>query len=270
MELLIMTINALPEDSLRIGHRGHPGFPRTGENTIESFEEAMAHDANAIEYDLRRTKDGRIVCFHDDTMERITGMPGLISDYAYEELAALDAGYGRRIPLLEDVLKQIGKRAVHNIELKETGLAEEVLKLVVKYGLCGCVFVSAFDARHDRSVANGTATWDDLGVFPPCGIPIALLAGEARIARLGEQGFVAAALVRHASAVNPPLASATRSLVELAHEADLKVYVYTVNEPDDIARMISIGVDGIFSDFVERLSPQQPFLPIVSAIPEAV
>lgn len=253
----IITPPQLPDHFLAIGHRGLPGVPRKGENTIESFKGAVKSGANAIEYDLRRTKDGKIVVFHDRTLERITGMPGALADYTYEELSALDAGYGRRIPLFEEVLRQIGARAAYNIELKETGLSEEVLGLIVKYEMQEHAFVSAFDSRDDFGKDAGTSTWDDLAIFPKNGIPVALLAGTDKIDRTGEDGFVAAAIARHASAINPPFTSVTQSLVDLAHAKGLKVYVYTVNEPADIRRMIALGVDGIFSDDVSRVLAEE-------------
>lgn len=241
---------------LVIAHRGDPGndpeFGRIGENTGFSTEIAVRKGAKMVEYDVRRCGSGELVIFHDDTLLRTTGQPGSVADYAYDELAEFDAGYREPIPLLEDVLSHFGWEIFHNIELKEAGLAEEVLVLVQEYGLEKQVIVSAFDVRDDPDGNDGTVTWDDLEIFPPAGVKIALLAGEEKIQRMRLAAFIEEGVKRGASAVNPSLAAATKSLVEAAHAASLEVYVWTVNKKEDIKRMTDIGVDGFCCDFAGR------------------
>lgn len=227
---------------LKIGHRGRPGNSRYGENTVLSFELAIRAGANAIEYDIRKTKDGKLAVTHDDAISHTTNGTGKVSDYTYEELLRFNAGYGERIPLLEDVVRQFHERVFQNIEIKETGIAGEVLKILsgVK-GIETGILVSAFD-------------WNELTVFATQEqIPTALLAEEENIEKLGEYGFILRALRHGASAINPSFTATTPSLIALAHKHDLNVYPWTVNEKSDIECMKYMGVDGIISDFVERL-----------------
>lgn len=239
-----------------IAHRGDPGndpeFGRVGENTMLSFESAIKKGAKRIEYDVRRCGNGELVVFHDDTLVRTTGQPGSVADYSYDELSEFDAGYGEPIPLLDNVLRRFGWDIIHNIELKEANLAEDVLKLVQAYDLEDQVVVSAFDVRDDPDGDDGTVTWGDLDVFPPAGVKIALLADEEKIKKMGIPTFIAEAVKRRASAINPSLAAADELLVEAAHAAGLEVYVWTVNKRADIERMVKIGVDGFFCDFAGR------------------
>lgn len=242
---------------LVIAHRGDPGNDpefggRKGENTMLSFETAIKKGAKMMEYDVRRCKSGELVIFHDDTLLRTTGQPGSIANYTYPELSEFDAGYGERIPLLEMVLSYFGRAIVHNIELKEAGIAEDVLALVERFNLQTQVIVSAFDASDDPDGSDGTVVWDDLAIFPPASIKIALLSGEEKIQRMGLEAFIAEGVKREATAVNPSLAAATKSLVDAAHNAGLEVYVWTVNKRADMKRMYEIGVDGFFCDFAGR------------------
>lgn len=225
----------------RIGHRGRPGNPRYGENTILSFDLAFRAGANGIEYDVRTTKDGQLVIMHDSTLNRTTNGTGGVSDYTYKELCDFDAGYGERIPLFEDILYRYHERGFQNIEIKDARIGKEIREVLSGIeGIERNVLVSAFE-------------WSELEIFQPTAIPTALLADKEKIDELGEYGFVAEALRRGAKAINPSFKAVTLSLVTLAHGHNLDVYVWTVNEEIDIALMKAIGVDGIISDFVERL-----------------
>jgi glycerophosphoryl diester phosphodiesterase len=221
---------------LKIGHRGHgAGY---GENTSLSIHLGLLTGADGVEYDVRITKDEQIVLMHDKEIIRTTDGTGKVSDYTYEELRQFNAGYRDCVPLLENVFRLFGY-CFHNIELKEN-VGKEVAQLVMKYGIQDRVLVSTFN-------------WDDLFPFAGTEIPTALLADADKVHELREKGFILTALTRGAKAVNPHFSTVTASLVKLAHEAGLKVYPWTVDEPDDIARMKECGVDGIISNYPERL-----------------
>src|SRR5437868_8837253 len=127
------------------GHRGAPGYPRSGENTIASFKKALQCGADGIEFDVRRCADGRIVVIHDDTIDRTTNGRGPVSAFSYEQLRTFDAGFGEPIPLLSDVLDQFGTSCVLNIELKDSGIAHDVKQLVLECRLERHVIISSFD-----------------------------------------------------------------------------------------------------------------------------
>src|SRR5688572_18739420 len=130
---------------LIFGHRGAPGFPRRGENTIKSFNKALAAGADGIEFDIRRCADGRIVIIHDDTVDRTTNGKGFVAALAYRELAQLDAGEGETIPLLSEVLDRFGQKCILNIEIKDPGLGPDVRKLILDRRVTANTIVSAFD-----------------------------------------------------------------------------------------------------------------------------
>ena len=235
---------------LRIGHRGAPGNPRHGENTICSFWQALWKGADALEFDVRRCGSGELVVIHDCDTFRTTDIHGNVNEILFSELSRLDAGFGQQIPTLQSVLEQFGNRCLLNIELKEAGIADDVLSLIRQYSLAHGVIVSAFD--HDDNDPDANSSWEDLKKFSRT-ICTAFLATKSKICRMGEMNFVNTALAQGALAVHPQDTATTPSLVSHAHKFGLLVFVWTVNDPREIARFKAMGVDGIFSDFPERL-----------------
>ena len=215
------------------GHRGAPGYPRRAENTIGSFQRALQLGATGLEFDVRRCGDGRLVVIHDETIDRTTNGRGRLADFSYEELRRFDAGGGERIPLLAEVLDQFGPKCILNIELKDLDIAADVKSLVLEKQLQRQVIVSCFD-------------WEELA---PLGreVPFALLA--SKLSKL-----IPAAKDLGAVAIHPRLDLVTAELISKAHDADLRIHVWTVNEPNDIARLRMQGADGIFTDCPDRCS----------------
>ncbi len=235
---------------MKFGHRGAPGKPRYGENTISSFSKALRTGANALEFDVRRTKDNKIVVIHDLALNRTTNGRGNVCDFNYEDLVSLDAGYGDHIPLLAEVFDLFASSCILNIELKERGLAIDVKKTILERGISESVIVSAFD--EDDNDPDSSSSWDDLAVMRE-EVPIGLLAQKTKIDRMGRAGYVETATRRGAGAIHPHYSAMTPNLVSLAHRAGLRVFVWTANNFLVIAGLKVMGVDGLFSDFPEKL-----------------
>ena len=215
------------------GHRGAPGYPRYGENTMSSFNKALRSGANGLEFDVRRCRDGRIVVIHDETIDRTTNGTGRVADLSYDELKRFDAGFGDPIPLLSDVLDEFGTQCLLNIELKEPNMAAAVKTLIL-------------ERRLERNVIVSDFQWEELTAFAP-EIPIALLSSQL-------ENLISAARRMGATAIHPRRDLVTPSLVPAAREAKLRVHVWTVNGAEEISRLRNLGVDGIFTDFPERCS----------------
>ena len=213
------------------GHRGAPGFPPQGENTLSSFRKALSCGATGLEFDVRRCGDGRMVVIHDDTIGRTTNGTGRVADLSYEDLKQFDAGFGEPIPLLSDVLDEFGTQCTLNIELKDPGLGSDLKNLLLEKRLERHVIVSAFD-------------WDELRSFPP-EVPIGLLTEKL-------ENLIVEARERCATAIHPRKDIVTRTLLEAARNAKLRVHVWTVNDVAEIAAYRTLGVDGIFTDFPDR------------------
>ena len=193
--------------------------------------------AHGIEIDVWFV-DGELIVIHDAKLDRTTNGRGYVSRKTFAQLRALDAGQGERIPTLREVFETVDRRAFIHIELKGRRTAGPVRALIAE-------FVEQRGWRFEDFVVSSFHRAELRAISDPR-IPIALL-----LARPSRLYALSARRVR-ASAVNPALPFVTRRFVEDAHRRGLKVFVYTVNSPADLARMRKLGVDGVFTDFPER------------------
>lgn len=223
-----------------IGHRGACGHEP--ENTLRSVRRALELGAHGIEVDVYFV-DGELVVFHDAKLDRTTNGKGVLRRKTFAFLRTLDAGKGERIPTLREVFEEVNRRAFINVELKGARTAKPVSALIHEYVTrhhwrYGDFMVSAFNRRELRAVTDPQ-------------IPIALL-----LTKPTRLYGLSARRVR-ASAVNPAARFVTKKFVENAHARGLRVFPYTVNTPAEIERLRQLGVDGVFTDFPERvLAPE--------------
>jgi glycerophosphoryl diester phosphodiesterase len=223
-----------------IAHRGSSG--ERPENTLSAYRLAVAQRADMIEIDLHRTRDGAIPITHDATLRHLGGR-GEIADATLAEIRALDAGAGEHVPLLQEVLDELGPQIPFNLELKVgtrgpyAGLEAASLAEVERRGLLGQTLFSSF---YDDVLAN-------LRVESTAA-RIALL-----VSRRSAAGWAARARGLRAEALNPELAQVTPELVRAAHGEGLAVYVFTVDAESDMLRMRDCGVDGLFTNHPARL-----------------
>lgn len=225
---------------LVIAHRG--ASAARPENTLAAYELAVSQRADMIEIDLHRTRDGAIVVTHDEQLAGLGGH-GEIAEATAEEVRSLDAGGGERVPLLEEVLDRFGARIPFNLELKRgtkaeyDGLERATLESVVGRRLLPNMLFSSF---YDPVLARLRA-----------------LSEEARIGLLVSRRFphraVARARALRAEALHPEDSLVTAALVDEAHDAGLAVYVYTVDDPAEMRRMLDLGVDGLFTNHPDRM-----------------
>ncbi len=223
----------------RIGHRGACGYEP--ENTIQSFNKALDLGVDMIEFDAHVCKSGEVVIIHDDTVDRTTGGHGHVADMTFEQLSRLDAGRGERIPTLEQALEAIVGRAAVNVELKGEGTAKAVADVIRRY-------VAERHWKYEQFLVSSfdhykVQEFKQLLPEVPAG---ALLAGVP----IGMAEFATKA---GAQAVCQWVEFVNEAFVDDVHQRGMKLYVWTVNDREDIGRMKSLGVDGIFSDFPDRI-----------------
>ena len=226
-------------DLLKIGHRGAKGH--LAENTLESIQKALSFGVEAIEIDVHRCKTGELVVIHDFTLDRTTNGSGEVAKKSLTEIKALKVEDEFEIPLLTEVLDFIEGKCTINIELKGLNTATATAKTIKKYiaeknWTYKDFIVSSFQKNElfqmrklDEKVA--------LGILSKASVTEAIELGK----------------LLKASAIHPSLGIITRDNVKASHKAGFNVNVWTVNEPEDIQRMREFGVDGIISDFPDRL-----------------
>jgi glycerophosphoryl diester phosphodiesterase len=225
---------------LVIAHRGASGH--RPENTLSAYALAVEQGADMIEVDLHRTRDGAVVVTHDEELAGLGGR-GEIADATLAEVRALDAGGGERVPILAELLDGYGGRIALNLELKRGTRAEypeleaETLAALESRGLLDRVLFSSF---YDPVLRR-------LRALSPAA-RIGLL-----ISRRYPQGAVDRAKSLGAEALHPEVALVTPQLVREAHAAGLAVYVYTVDRTEEMERLLGLGVDGLFTNFPDRL-----------------
>jgi glycerophosphoryl diester phosphodiesterase len=229
-----------PAKPLVIAHRGASGY--RPENTLPAYELAVEQRADMIEVDLHRTRDGAIVVTHDEALAGLGGR-GEIAEASLAEVRALDAGGGARVPILDELLDGFGGRIALNLELKRAsggdypGLEEAALAALEARGLLGgTLFSSFYDPVLRRLRALSPAA--RLGLL---------------VSRRYPQGALERARALGAEALHPERPLVTRELVAAAHAEGLAVYVFTVDDPDDMRRLLDLGADGIFTNFPDRM-----------------
>ncbi|MDI6858385.1 MAG: glycerophosphodiester phosphodiesterase family protein [Dehalococcoidia bacterium] len=212
------------------------------ENTLAGIRAALALGADAVEVDVRATADGIPVLLHDATVDRTTDGSGPLSAMTFAETRKLNAGDerfpGERVPSLEETVQAAGEMALF-LELKETGIERAVLDVIRKTDSIERCTINSFlgDAltamRHLEprlpyvlTVAGRPDDWDEL---------------LTRALSLNAQGLsVECSLVDGA-------------LIEKTLRRAMRVYSWTVNEESEMLRLIGLGVDGIISDFPDRV-----------------
>ena len=228
-----------PQKLFCFGHRGAAGHEP--ENTLRSVRKALELGADGVEVDVY-CADGQLVVIHDRTLGRTTNGCGFVSRKSFAQLRALDAGRGERIPTLAEVFEAVAHRAVINVELKGPRTAAPVVALMDDY-------VRQHGWRHEEFVVSSFdhAQLREARKLQP---EIRLGALTTKIPR----GLAAFAERLGAWSVNVGRENVTEEFVADAQRRGLQVFVFTVNEPRDLARMKAIGVDGVFSDFPERVA----------------
>ena len=230
-----------------IAHRGYSS--QAPENTMAAFQRALDAGITDLELDVQMTRDGQIVVIHDEKVDRTSDGEGLVKDFSFSELQKLDFGRwfspeyaGERIPRLEDVLKLAAAHDMWvNVELK-TGiirypkLEEKVVDLIQHFDMAHQVIISSFNHYSLKTVKD---------ICPDMPIGLLYMAG------LYEPWNYAVAM--GAQALHPLHWNIVPEVTKGSKEAGIKLHPFTVDEPDIIQRMIDANVDGIISNYPERV-----------------
>jgi len=235
-----------------IGHRGNRAF--APENTLESLLEAVALGADALEFDLRLSRDGQLVVFHDPTLERTTDGEGPVAQRTLAELKRLDAGArfsrdgGRSFPWrgrgvtvssFDEVIDALPRELPCIIELKTPLAAEPLRRAVQRHGIARRIIVAGFDPQSTRPLrgagfALGASTPDVVAL-----LPAALLHLRTR-----PRHVQALCIPQRWHGLPVPIAALAHAL----HGSGTVVHVWTVNDPEQARRLWASGVQGIISD----------------------
>ncbi|WP_075660877.1 glycerophosphodiester phosphodiesterase [Streptomyces acidiscabies] len=213
-----------------MGHRGVMGVEP--ENTLRSFVAAQEAGLDGIELDLHLSSDGTLVVMHDADVDRSTDGSGPVSAHSLQELRALDAGRGERVPTFDEVLDVV--TAPIQAEIKDTRAAEALAEVMLKRELVERVEVSSF---HDQALAEITR------LVP--GVRTALIGG-----RYGAD-IADRAVDVGARTLCLNLRRLTLETVEHARKHDLRVLAWVVNTQDQLRLARAFELDGVTTDYPE-------------------
>ena len=250
-----------PDDFLVIAHRG--GRSLGPENTIYTFKRAVELGADVLEMDLQTSSDGALVILHDREVDRTTNGKGAVDSLTLSELKKLDAGFrwspnnsrsyplrnkGVTIPTLTEVFKAFPGTRI-NIEIKssQVNTIQDLCRTIRDNRMSEKVMVACFDAGK-------------LGEFRSVCPEVATSAGASEAAMFYwlQWAHLESAYSPSAQALQIPEAYgdnriATRRFLDAAHARNLRVHVWTINDIESMQRLIQLGVDGIMTDYPERL-----------------
>jgi glycerophosphoryl diester phosphodiesterase len=238
-----------PGAVLAFAHRGgarHPDLVGL-ENTLLAFEHATRLGYTYLETDVHTTRDGVLLAFHDDALERVTGTPGTLATASYDELAGALIGGREPIPRMADLLEHLPE-ARFNIDLKSEAAVAGLAGLVEATRAHDRVCVGSFSERRlgrfRRLVSRRVAT-----SYGPVGVGLQ---------RFGPAALAEAVLRGRGDALQVPhhlrgVRIVTAGFVARAHAAGRPVHVWTVDDPDEMERLLDLGVDGLMTDRTDVL-----------------
>lgn len=245
---------------LVIAHRGGAGL--APENTLSAFGRAVDLGVDVIELDVRSTSDGELIVIHDALVDRTTDGRGQIVEMTLAEAKKLNAGYnwssdggqtfpyrekGVSIPTLREVFTAFPK-VKFNIEHKNQtpSFVKPLCSLIREFKLGESVVVGSFnqaildDFRRECAEVATSASPSEVSKF-------------LAMYKTGVSEAYSPLMQALQVPENAGLQILSKEFVEAAHERKLKVHVWTVNETEDMKRLLEMGVDGIMTDYPDRL-----------------
>lgn len=251
---------------VRMAHRGASGY--APENTLPAFERAMALGTDALDLDVRATKDGHLVVFHDEAVDRTTNGHGRIADLTLAEIKALDAGWesrhvgdecrgqGLQIPTLEEVLALDDGELAWNLDICDArpSCVNEVIATIRAHHIEPRTLVTCAQpdvlgrVRERLPEVVTTMTKDEVYAFYRVHLGIVQEPWEPTPQTVLQ-------IPQYATPDNGErMYLPTEGAIEFAHGHGLRVFVWTVNDRDAMGSLCRAGVDGIYTDFPDLLN----------------
>lgn len=241
-----------------IGHKGAAGY--APENTLVSFQKAMDLGADMIEVDVHLSKDGEIIVFHDEELDRTTNGTGKIHSLTLAEIKELDAGSwyssefaGEKVPTLSETIDLIHGKMGLIIDIKSRGhgfydgFAEKVVDIIVEKGAKEWCIVQSYEQEYLEHAYAEDSTIQMKK----------LMMGEDESPLLSfyinSKSFMTNRHKHHFyQTINPHYTTVSNRRVFRLHARGYQIYTYVVNERVDMIKMLNMAVDGIITDYPDR------------------
>ncbi|OUD37649.1 glycerophosphodiester phosphodiesterase family protein [Flavobacterium sp. FPG59] len=224
---------------LKIGHRGAKGYEP--ENTLVSFQKALDFHVDGIELDVHLSADGEIIVIHDETIDRTTNGKGFVNGLSLQELKAFLIDGKHEIPTLEEVFDLTNQKCFINIELKSHDTTDKVVTLIEKYvNKRGWKYDHFLVSSFDWIALQQVTSLNDkigVGVLTETDLELAL----------------AFAKTIQAKSIHPYFHLLTIENTAHIQEKGFQVFPWTINELEDIQKIKTYNVNGIITDFTDRI-----------------
>lgn len=246
-------------DFVIIGHKGASGY--APENTLASFQRAMDQGAEMIEVDVHLSKDGEIIVFHDEDVSRTTNGAGKIHEMTLAEIKELDAGswfsdefVGEQIPTLGETIDLIHGKMGLIIDIKSRGhefydgFAEKVVDIIVEKGAKEWCIVQSYDQEYlEHAYAeDSTIQMKKLMMGEDESLLLSFyLNSKSFMTNRHKHEFY--------QTINPHYKTVSNRRIFRLHARGYQIYTYVVNEREDMIKMLNMAVDGIITDFPDKL-----------------
>ena len=226
---------------LRIGHRGSKGY--VAENTLESINHAILLGVDGIEIDIFKCLSGELVLSHENDLKRLTGKSGQLEKLTLNELKKILVVGKYEIPTLTDVLRRIRTPLFVNIELKGLNTAQATSKIIVD--------LSKSTSWRLENFIVSSFYWDELEQFRSIdkNTPVGVLASKS----MSINEAIEFGKKINAQAIHPNFKLLNEKTVKKIKNNGFKIYTWTVNDKDDINFMKKLKVDGIISDYPDKI-----------------
>ena len=239
-----------------LAHRGY--CKRHPENTMAAFEDAIRLGVRYLETDVQATSDGMVVTFHDETLERLAGTAGLVSETSWTELRRLKVAAAEPVPRLDEVLAAWPDARI-NIDAKSDHAVRPLLRLLEDHDAWERVCLGSFSGRRLEEIrdAAGSRLCTSMGPME---------AARLRVASVGIPVGRFRANCAQIPLTHRGIPVVDKAFVAAAHSRNLPVHVWTINDPDEMERVLDCGADGIVTDELpaalaaisRRLKPPNP------------
>jgi len=224
---------------LKIAHRGASRY--APENTIEAFKKALKLKVDVVEFDVHHTKDGNLIVMHDDNVNRTTDGMGPIHKFSLKQIRKLHEPNSEPVPTLQEVLDVLKNKCICKIDIKDKRIIEKVIKLIKKN-------------KIEHSVIITCEVLSILKKIKKLSTNIKIEAGGFSYRkRISIKKIIEKAKSVKADIISPHYTITTKKLVNEAHKNGLKVHVWTVDKKSMIEKMKKIGVDGITTNFPDKI-----------------
>ena len=227
---------------LKIAHRGASGWEP--ENTFSAFDKALEIGVDMIECDVRLCKSGELVVMHDNKTERMTGIKAKISSLTLEEIKKLRVAGKYEIPTLEEVIKKYADKTQIMVDVKSGAAAAEIVRLIKKYKTHPKILITSTNQALLLDIVMR-----DPEIRTSISFDIYSYAKYLFVKKL----FVLPAKLVGANTVNVYHKFVQDKMVERAHKYGLKINVYAPDQLEDIEYFKKIGVDGIISNYPDKI-----------------